>query len=390
MKRVSIFVFGWVFAALLLAACGGGGATTDDASSELVDVEVETVEEPAPDSGDAAQPDEDASTEEPLVEEEPVEEVPVDLPRVSFVTRDAEGESADTDAVLAGLNEGAANGLFEVEVVVAEDFEAEETSLRATADTEPDLIVVAASASQGLFPMHTDFPDQQFLYLGGGSWPAENVSSVELESPESGYLAGVYAATLSDSGQLGFVGGEFVTSWDVFEAFTDGAQSVDPQSTVMPVFSSFDKQEGAVDLLASGVDVLLSYNDEETLDMVGPTVFNDAVLIAIQWRGAGDIVAEAPGNVGLVVEPDWMEIVQHEVELALSGETNRDVVIRLSNENLGFTIDERFIDAASGDRGARSSDVIAELDSVVEQLTLDVLQLEEPSPTNFEAFETAE
>ena len=238
--------------------------------------------------------------------------------------------------------------------------------------------------------MHTDFPDQQFLYLGGGSWPAENVSSVELESPESGYLAGVYAATLSDSGQLGFVGGEFVTSWDVFEAFTDGAQSVDPQSTVMPVFSSFDKQEGAVDLLASGVDVLLSYNDEETLDMVGPTVFNDAVLIAIQWRGAGDIVAEAPGNVGLVVEPDWMEIVQHEVELALSGETNRDVVIRLSNENLGFTIDERFIDAASGDRGARSSDVIAELDSVVEQLTLDVLQLEEPSPTNFEAFETAE
>ncbi len=390
MKRVSIFVFGWVFAALLLAACGGGGATTDDASSELVDVEVETVEEPAPDSGDAEQPDEDASTEEPLVEEEPVEEVPVDLPRVSFVTRDAEGESADTDAVLAGLNEGAANGLFEVEVVVAEDFEAEETSLRATADTEPDLIVVAASASQGLFPMHTDFPDQQFLYLGGGSWPAENVSSVELESPESGYLAGVYAATLSDSGQLGFVGGEFVTSWDVFEAFTDGAQSVDPQSTVMPVFSSFDKQEGAVDLLASGVDVLLSYNDEETLDMVGPTVFNDAVLIAIQWRGAGDIVAEAPGNVGLVVEPDWMEIVQHEVELALSGETNRDVVIRLSNENLGFTIDERFIDAASGDRGARSSDVIAELDSVVEQLTLDVLQLEEPSPTNFEAFETAE
>lgn len=390
MKRVSIFVFGWVFAALLLAACGGGGATTDDASSELVDVEVETVEEPAPDSGDAEQPDEDASTEEPLVEEEPVEEVPVDLPRVSFVTRDAEGESADTDAVLAGLNEGAANGLFEVEVVVAEDFEAEETSLRATADTEPDLIVVAASASQGLFPMHTDFPDQQFLYLGGGSWPAENVSSVELESPESGYLAGVYAATLSDSGQLGFVGGEFVTSWDVFEAFTDGAQSVDPQSTVMPVFSSFDKQEGAVDLLASGVDVLLSYNDEETLDMVGPTVFNDAVLIAIQWRGAGDIVAEAPGNVGLVVEPDWMEIVQHEVELALSGETNRDVVIRLSNENLGFTIDERFIDAASGDRGARSSEVIAELDSVVEQLTLDVLQLEEPSPTNFEAFETAE
>ncbi len=110
------------------------------------------------------------------------------------------------------------------------------------------------------------YPDVMFMHATGYK-TADNVATYQVKGYESGYLSGVAAGSLSESGKIGYVGA-FPIPEVIFtiNAFTLAAQSVNPDAEVSVVWSNtwFDptvERQAAISLLDQGVDVLANYQD---------------------------------------------------------------------------------------------------------------------------------
>jgi basic membrane protein A and related proteins len=116
---------------------------------------------------------------------------------------------------------------------------------------EPDVLAVAG-----------DFPDTKFL-TWGGTETAENVSQYDLATEDGRYLDGIVAGSISERNLIGYPAGfpipEVVRG---INAFVLGAQSVNPDVTVIPLMinSWYDppkEREAAQSLANQGVDILV-------------------------------------------------------------------------------------------------------------------------------------
>ena len=75
-------------------------------------------------------------------------------------------------------------------------------------------------------------PDAQFAIIDSVV-EAPNVASVMFKEQEGSFLAGVAAALMSESKQIGFVGGMEIPVIERFEAgFVEGVKAVDPDIKV--------------------------------------------------------------------------------------------------------------------------------------------------------------
>jgi len=106
------------------------------------------------------------------------------------------------------------------------------------------------------------FPEMTIVVSGGGRI-AENVVPLIFRLEQASYLAGMVAATLSESGVVGMVGGvEIPPVQGTFRAFEAGALAVDPDVRVLESFiGNWDDvaaaKEAAVAQLGRGADVLI-------------------------------------------------------------------------------------------------------------------------------------
>ncbi len=354
----------FVLLASIAAACGGSGSPADNAEVDAVDNEAVVVEEVADDT---------TSTTAVVVEEVVEEQVP-DLGNVVLFTSNAPGEDPDVDDVIAGLEAGSETVGFQLDVVVEPDWELHEDTVREIASAEPNLVVVLRD-TQGNNAV-SEFPDTGFLYLGDGFRGSTHVNSLYPDHVESGYLAGVYAASLSETGTIGYVGGRFVRSWEVQVAFAEGAQSINPSIEVLQFGESFpsETRDASANMFAAGADVVLVHGDGGNVTAaIEAAAEAGALALAMPWE-AGDVVSESQENVALVIEPDWNTVVSGEVAVALGGERERRQAIRFSNGNQSFEIDQRFVDAA-GEVGARAAALAPTLDEVVSQMVSGELEV---------------
>ncbi|MFD0878472.1 BMP family ABC transporter substrate-binding protein [Variovorax dokdonensis] len=149
-----------------------------------------------------------------------------------------------------------------------------------------------------------DNPDVKIL-IASGYQTAANFGGYNAKWHEGGYLAGMAAARVSKSGNLGLVGALPVPDvmW-YLNAFTLGARSVNPNATVRVVFinSWFDpprERDAATALMNQGVDVLTHFTD------------TPAVATAAEERGVGvisfhsDMRKYAPKNYITGVTHNW-------------------------------------------------------------------------------------
>lgn len=110
------------------------------------------------------------------------------------------------------------------------------------------------------------YPDVTFLHAGGLK-TSENVGTYWADSDDGMYLAGVVAGSKSESGKLGFVGAfQIPQLFRSINAFTLGAQSVNPDSTVTVVWTGGwwepQKEAEAVNAFADeGIDVIAEQVD---------------------------------------------------------------------------------------------------------------------------------
>ena len=109
--------------------------------------------------------------------------------------------------------------------------------------------------------MANDNPDAK-LALIDAEVKADNVASILFKEQEGAFLAGVVAASMSESGKIGFIGGTDIPVINRFHAgFVEGAKAVNPdieiQVNYTGVFDDASKGKIAANsMYSSGVDII--------------------------------------------------------------------------------------------------------------------------------------
>jgi basic membrane protein A len=157
------------------------------------------------------------------------------------------------------------------------------------ADQGFDLILgIGFAFSEGVAEIAADYPDQNFGIIDGfATFVAEdppNIADLTFKEEEGSYLVGIAAAMASESGILGFLGGQEGTGLiEKFEAgFIAGARSVNPD-----------------------IEVLVEYIGDSTQAFADPTA-GEALSTSMYDDGA-DVVYHAAGQSGLGLFPAAVE-----------------------------------------------------------------------------------
>ena len=249
-KPLALFIALLAALSLLAAACGGSDA--DDASSDDT-ASSSTSEDSSSGSGDddAMEDDEPAAPAGPL--------------KVAVVAPSASNDLAFSQSMVDAVNAVAGDRELEIAVTdgtfIVEDAAA---AMRGYAEDGFDLVIAHGSQYGGpLQEIAPDFPDTAFAWgTAVDTFGIENVSAYTVRSDEGGYVNGVMAAQLSESGVLGVVGPIEVGDAKLYvDGFAAGAVATDPNVTVnINYIESFSDvalaAEAAQAHIQNGADVL--------------------------------------------------------------------------------------------------------------------------------------
>ncbi len=211
------------------------------------------------------------------------------------------------------------------------------------ASGEYDLIIAHGSQFGGVVEeLAAEFPEVSFAWgTDQNTFGLDNVFAYTAASEEGGYVNGVLAANLTESGVIGVVGPIEVGDAKLYvDGFVEGVASVDPETTVNVVYiESFSDvplaTEAAETHIANGADILTG-----TAQMVvGP------IAIAIEnealWFGTQSSQDELSETVGVTFQVYKFEVVLSDIianieEGILGGES---FVLTLENEGLVIEVD---------------------------------------------------
>ena len=266
-KRSGLTLFAGL--AILLAACGGGAATTAPSAAP---------------SGAATEAPSSAASEAPSAEPSaaltPLKVgVVTDVGQLedkSFNQNSNEGAMAAAEAtggthdviVTQAISDYAAN----IQTLVDNDFDVIVTvgfllgtDTAIAAKTYPDVKFVGVD--QGVCVDAEGAPDPTFACAGDAATLLPNYQGIVFAEAQPGYLAGIVAASLSESGTIGAVGGTNVPAVvNYWRGYENGAKSVNADIEVLyqetdpnPAVGFVDQAKGraiAGQFIGQGADVL--------------------------------------------------------------------------------------------------------------------------------------
>ena len=295
-----------------------------------------------------------------------------DAVRVALVATQAAGDNGPIDGLIAGLEMAAEAFGVETQFLEALDPATFEVTLRNLARTGVDIIVSTfyemGATSWIVAP---DFPDTTFSVIVGlpsGEDQPDNVQFMDYQFFEGAYVGGVYAAHMTESGQLGYTGGvPLPFAWADFNAFTDGARSINPDiETTATFIESFEDpvkgREVAAGLYASGVDFIFTGAAASDIGVVEAASDNDALVMV----ASAPLVEQSPANVAILVLIEWEKTIMQEIEMAMDPETRGG--FRYGNVQSGeisFHIPEEFLEATSDDRRERAESSLETIEALI-------------------------
>lgn len=209
------------------------------------------------------------------------------------------GDKSFNDSANRGLERAISDGLISEENV--ELLEANQTgsnrddNIVNLADQGFELILgIGFAFSEGVAEIAPDYPDQNFGIVDGFATfvneEATNIADLTFKEHEGSYLVGIAAAMASESGTIGFLGGQEGTGLiEKFQAgYEAGARSVTPD-----------------------IEILVEYIGDSTQAFVNPTAGEE--LSAAMYDDGADVVFHAAGQSGLglftaAVEADRLAI----------------------------------------------------------------------------------
>jgi basic membrane protein A len=161
-------------------------------------------------------------------------------------------------------------GAPEVATVITEEFADYQNNIQQLIDEDFDVIITAGSLlGTDTFNAAVANPDVTFIGIDQNTATEEtpNFHGVTFAEAEPGYLAGIVAATISESGVIGAIGGTNVPAVVRFrDGYYNGAKSVNPDVEVLyqeanpdPVIGFNDPERGseiASQMMELGADVI--------------------------------------------------------------------------------------------------------------------------------------
>ena len=228
-KRIAVAAMAAVLA-LAGAACGSDDPVADEPAAE------EAAEEPAAEEEAAEEPAaEEEAAEEPAAEEEAAEEPVEEAGPFLGLAFDTGGRGDGTFNDAAGRGADAAESDLGVAVqeLEATSDQDRQPNLEALAEAGNKLVVAVGFAfGDALGPIAEANPDVFFGWIDG-YYDGANIITTAFAEHEGSFLVGAAAALKSQTGKIGFIGGQEIDLIKKFEAgYIAGAQAVNPDIVV--------------------------------------------------------------------------------------------------------------------------------------------------------------
>jgi len=396
-KKYSLIVL-LLFIALFAVACGGAApADVEEAPVEEAPAEVEA-------------PAEEEVVEEPTAEEPAAEEVIEDVSadadasgidpiRVAIVMPSTVTDLAWSQAIydaLVRIQEDA-GGKDVVEIAFTENMFNVTDAAAAIRDYAADGydLVIAHGTQYGtsLFEIAPDFPETSFAWGTavdfGAEQGLENIFAYEARAEEGGFVNGVLAANLSDSGVVGVVGPVEAGDAKLYiDGFLAGAKAANPDITVNVSYTgSFGDTalaaEAANTHIQAGADVLTG-SAQQVVGAIGVASDQD-----VPWLGTqSDQSPIAPDIVVASQLYDWNGVLLDIIEKHQAGEFG-GTAYALTLDNGGLVMN--YADSLDGDAVAAAQeaeeqiaagdvDVMAVIESVMAEAPADEEMVEMELP----------
>ena len=243
---------------------------------------------------------------------------------VALVHTQAAGDSGPIDSMIAKLNQLSDESGFEKRVVYAQDAATFETVFRTLGDAGAAIIVATFPViSESVKAVAPEYRDTKWIQLFGDpvNPPIPNLVTVSYNYYLGCFLSGVFAANVSRTGRIGYIGGISIPPLNAdFNALKAGVHSVNPDATVKAAFAgSFqDPAKGyeiAAQMYLDGIDYIQT-----------DAAATDGGIIQAANESPGRMVSAlspaqyslGPGSVVSIVNLDFGQSLYNEVGLALA------------------------------------------------------------------------
>lgn len=260
--------------------------------------------------------------------------------RVAIVAPSPSNDLAFTQSIIDGVNR--LDGISEIAVTdgtfVVEDAAA---AIRGYAEDGYDLVIAHGSQYGGsLQEIAPQFPETAFAWgTAADTFGLPNVYAYEAASDEGGYVLGVMAALLSQSGVIGVVGPIEVGDAKLYvDGFVNGAKAESPGMTVnVNYIGSFSDvalaSEAAEAHISTGADVLTG-TAQMTVGAIGVAAENGAAWFGTQ----SDQRSIAPASVVASQVYHW-EVVLSEIVANVKAGKLGETIYQINLANGGLVIE---------------------------------------------------
>lgn len=289
---------------------------------------------------------------------------------VALVHTQAAGDNGPVDSMIAALKKLAAEKNFQVRTVYAQDAATYETIFRSLGDAGAAVIastfLEVAEPFKALAPA---YPNTKWIqiYADPMNPPIPNVVTVSYDYHLGCYLSGMFAAKVSKTGKIGYIGGLSIPGLNAdLNAIKAAVAATNPKGSVTGAFAgSFqDPAKGheiATQMYQSGVDYIQT-----------DSAATDTGIIQAANDGAGRMVSAispqqyklGPKTVAALVELDFGQSLYNEVSKALSPEWKggTHVSTGLGTGVIDFVLSPSFVEQGPQDLVAKAKEVWPEIE----------------------------
>ena len=177
------------------------------------------------------------------------------------------GDQGMNDALLEGMNMFTERTGIQVNSVEISEFSDHAINARNFAQQGYDLILMGGPVSEIIPEIAQEYPDTHFLLNKGTVTDMDNVTSVQFDEADGGFLGGVFAVLMSrelnGSTKVGWIGGERIPDLEKARyAFSAAAKYAGGECNVVYVGSFTDIAKGkeiALQLYNDGASIVQAY-----------------------------------------------------------------------------------------------------------------------------------
>ena len=244
---------------------------------------------------------------------------------VALVHTQAAGDNGPIDSMMGRLNQLSEAQGFETRAIYAQDPATYETVLRTLGDAGASIVLgtfpVISEAFKAVAPL---YPDTRWIQLFGDAVdpPIANLVTVSYDYYLGCYLSGIFAAQVSQSKQIGYIGGISIPPLNAdFNALKAGVHAVDPDATVTAAFAgSFqDPAKGfeiASQMFLDGIDYIQTDSAATDGGIIQAANEREGVMVSALDPAQYPL---GPGSVIGVVSLDFGQSLHNETSAALAG-----------------------------------------------------------------------